>query len=642
MRIRDGRPRLARLAIAGGRLARLAIAAGLVACGLLPAAGAQAADPLVLRVGTTEDLDTTNPWNTIRTVGYEAFQLNYDLLVEFDKDAHPSPGFAESWERAPGKVTFKIRPNMTWSDGQPATSDDVCYSWGLAMAAVAAHDSVGAGYLDPGITDAGVTRIECPDASTFVARTTDPSDRVLQVYIPILPKHIFGPMDYTKMADEAFNPPLVGTGPYILKEWKTGQVARFERNPMYWGRQGVADQVEIRFYQSSDTMLQLLQAGELDYAHGLNADQFEQLPADATTYGTTVGKANGWTELAFNTYGTGTNKTIKGGGASTKALVDPKFRDALGYAIDKETLVERVLGGYGDEGTTNVPPVLADWHVEPDKPRAFDIALAKQKLDAAGYKLDASKKRLDKEKRPIKLRLYVPDSDESYAAAAALIRDWYDELGIDVTTRTYTSEALGKLILPPEGDGTADYDMIVWGWSGSPDPQALLAVFTCDEIGFSNDSQFCNADYDKLYDRQRTESGAARKATLARMQNLIYDQAPYDILYYDVNLDAWRTDRFNGWQNLPADGTPLFSYGNLNYTRLTKAAPPTPRPSESTPAASGIPLASGSDAPSGGGSTPGTASSSGTRTILITVLAVLAIFASAAALLTIRRRRMAG
>ena len=55
------------------------------------------------------------------------------------------------------------------------------------------------------------------------------------------------------------------------------------------------------------------------------------------------------------------------------------------------------------------------------------------------------------------------------------------------------------------------------------------------------------------------------------MQNLIYDQAPYDILYYDANLDVYRNDRFAGWQNMPANGTPFFTYGTLDYTLLTDA-----------------------------------------------------------------------
>jgi peptide/nickel transport system substrate-binding protein len=616
------------------RLGRVAMAAGLVASTILPGAGAvRAADPVVLRVGTTQDLDSTNPWNTQLAVGFEDFQLTYNLLTDFDKDAKPAPGFAETWDRAPDKVTFHIRPGMKWSDGQPADSADVCYTWGLAMAAIKDDTNVGAGYLDPNIKDAGVTKIECPDASTFIAYTTDQSDRIYQVYVPILPKHIFGKDDYKKIADEQFDPPLVGTGPYILQEWKTGQFARFTRNPNYWGTKGFADEVEVHFYKTGDSMVQALKANELDYAHGLNPDQFNQLKADPT-YGTSVGKANGWTQLAFNTYGTGTGKTINGGGPSTKALLDPVFRDALGYAVDKKLLVERVLGGYGDVGTTNVPPVLSDWHVEPDKPRTFDIEMAKSKLDAAGYKLDANNKRLDKEGKPIKLRLDMPDSDENYPKAAQFIKEWYGQLGIDVTTAVMTPAALGELILPPP-DAEANYDIELWGWSGNPDPNALLQIFRCDAIGGTSDSQYCNPEFDKLYDQQLTEAGAARKTTLARIQNLIYDEAPYDILYYDANLDAWRTDKFAGWQNMPADGTPMFTYGVLDYTLLTDAkAQPTPAPSQAPGAASGAATPAASGAPSTGTN----ASGSGPTTILIVVVALLIILAIAAALLMNRRR----
>jgi ABC-type transport system substrate-binding protein len=364
----------------------------------------------------------------------------------------------------------------------------------------------------------------------------------------------------------------------------------------------------------------------------VNPDQFNQLKADPT-YGTTVGKANGWTQLAFNTYGTGTDKSIKGGGPSTTALKDAAFRDALGYAVDKKLLVDRVLGGYGDVGTTNIPPVLKDWHVEPDKARTFDIEMAKSKLDAAGYKLDANGKRLDKDNKPIKLRLDMPDSDENYPKAAQFIKEWYGQLGIDVTTTVMTSAALGALILPPP-DAQAKYDIELWGWSGNPDPNALLQIFRCDAIGGTSDSQYCNPEFDKLYDQQLTEAGDARHATLAKIQNLVYDEAPYDILYYDANLDVWRTDKFAGWQNMPADGTPMFTYGVLDYTLLTDAkAQPTPAPSQAPGAASGA----ASPAASGSPSTT-TTSNSGPSTILIVVVAGLIILAIAAALLMNRRR----
>ncbi|MEO5918687.1 MAG: ABC transporter substrate-binding protein [Candidatus Limnocylindrales bacterium] len=597
------------------RAARILMTAGLAFAALGPAtAPVAAAEPVVLRVGTTQDLDSLNPYATLLVVGYEAFQLTYNLLVDFGPDLEPVAGFADSWERAADgqSWTFHIREGMKWSDGEPATSADACFSWQFAIDSIAENGSgyLGAGYIDPGVEEAGVTKVECPDANTMIATTDDASLRILQTYMPIIPKHIWGAETYATIGEAVFDAPLIGTGPYTAVEWQTGQFLRLQRNPNYWGTQGYADEVDIIIYKTADSMAQALKAGEVDYVRGVNADQLNALKSDPNIQ-TVAGSANGWTQLAFNTYGTGTGKTIKGGGPSTPALLDAAFRDALGYAVDKQTLVDRVLGGYGDLGDTIVPPVQTQWHVTPDKPRTFDIELAKQKLDAAGYKLDGSGNRLDKENNPITLRMYMPDSDDNYPKAAQFIADWYGQLGIKVTTQVLDSGTLGELVLPPEaGDGyTADYDIELWGWSWNVDPSGELQIFKCDAIGSSSDSQYCNPAFDKLYDDQlAAPTIEARKAIIAQMQNLIYDEAVYDVLYYDSNLDAYRTDRFAGWQNQPtANGTPMFTYGVLGYTRLTNAAlvptaaPATEAPGGATPAPSAAPGDSGAGS---GDSTP--------------------------------------
>ncbi|MFN8630853.1 MAG: ABC transporter substrate-binding protein [Chloroflexota bacterium] len=638
------------------RAAKTLAAAAVGVSVLVPAAApVAAADPVVLRVGTTQDIDTTNPFGTALVSGYEAYQLTYNLLVDFGTNLEPVPGFADKWERAAdGKSwTFHIRDGMKWSDGQPATSADACYSWGLVLAAKKDDSYVGSGYLDAALTtDAGVTKVECPDDSTMIATTSDASDRVLQTYIPIIPKHIYGKYDYKQIGDTkftGFNAPLVGTGPYTLTEWKTSQYVKFQRNPNYWGTQGYPDQVIIQFFKSDDTMVQALKAGELDYARDPNSQQlktFENQPG----YKTVVGAANGWTQLAFNTYGEYNGKTIPNGGPSTKAMLDPAFRDALGYAVDKQTLVQKVLGGYGDVGDTIIPPVLGQWHVTPDKPRTFSIDTAKQKLDAAGYTLDGSGNRLDKEGKPINLLMVLPDSNSNYAKAAQFIQTWYGQLGIKVTTRVLDQATLSDLILPPEaGKGkTAKYDIELWGWSGSPDPNALLQIFRCDAIGNTSDSQYCNPEYDKLYDQETAAQTAdARKAILAQMQNMIYDQAVYDILYYDANLAVYHTDKFGGWENIPENGTPLFTYSTLSYTKLVSAAAaasPTPAPSSAAPSAgasagaSAAPSAAPSSAatPAPSADTGNASASGGAPVALLGLIAVVVVVV--VVLLLVRRR----
>ena len=226
----------------------------------------------------------------------------------------------------------------------------------------------------------------------------------------------------------------------------------------------------------------------------------------------------------------------------------------------------------------------------------------------------------------------LPDSDENYPKAAQFIADWYGQLGVKVTTQVLSSATLGEKIYPPEaGEGyTADYDIELWGWSGGVDPNGLLQVFKCDAIGSSSDSQYCNPAYDKMYDDQLAAPTAeARKAILAEMQNLIYDKAVYDILYYDSNLEAFRTDRFAGWTNQPeANGTPLFTYSTLQYTKLTDASlVPTPAPSEAAPSGSpGASAAVATPAPSGT-ATPSSGDAGSTGPLLAGLAALVAVVA---------------
>lgn len=610
--------------------AALALAFALV----LPAgAPAAAQNHLVLRVGTTQDLDSMNPFGTALVVGFEVFTLNYELLVGFGQDLSPAPGFASSWEQSEDGLiwTFKINPDKQWSDGEPATADDAAWTLQQVLDALEAEESIGLGYLDPYLSNAGVTAVEATDDETLVITTDRPNTQVLGMYVPILPRHIWEDRD---LGEDQNDPPVVGSGPYQAVEWQTGQSVRFERNENFDGATGAAGEVIIQIFSDGASMAEALRNDELDYANGVSPEQFDQIASDPNIE-TVAGEANGYTELGFNTYGTGTGNTIEGGGPSTPALQDAAFRDALGYAIDKELLVDRLLNGHGVAGSTHVPPFQVNWHVPPDNPRTFDLEEAERRLEAAGYELDGQNRRLDQEGNPITLRLVFPDSDESYAGAAQFIQDWWGQLGITITPQQYDSGTLVDLMLPPEaGDEryTADYDLFIWGWAGDVDPNSLLEIFTCDQIGNSSDSMYCNPEYDELFAAQNVaESEDERAEMLAEMQQIIYDEAPYHILFYDATLAAYRTDHFGGWTPQPDNGTPLFGYGPFGYSVLTEVGgEPSPGPTDGT-APTGSPGASPSpttpDDPAGGISTP----------LIIGLVALVAVVA--AAFLVIRRRR---
>ncbi|MEW5991973.1 MAG: ABC transporter substrate-binding protein [Chloroflexota bacterium] len=614
------------------RLAAAAATVGLILAGLSPAlAPVAAADPLILRAGTDQDLQVLNPWNSVVVADFEVFTLNYDLLVNFGQDLEPVEGFAESWDQDGTTWTFHIRPGMLWSDGEPATAADVVYTFQLILDAVDTdYGCLGQCYLDGYLLNAGVTSVTATDETTVVIETEFENTLLLQSYVPILPEHIWSERTLEEIGNhegvEPFlnEPPVVGTGPYQAVEFEPGNFIRFARNPNDWrAEQGAADEIVIQHFGSIDTAVQALRTGEIDYVRGVLADQFTDL-ADEPDIQTVEGIANGYTELSFNTGG-----NSEGYAGSTAALSDVAFRDALGYAIDQDALVEATLGGYGAPGTTIIPPFHTRWHVEPDNPRTFDLAEADRRLTAAGYVLDGEGRRLDKSGAPINLRLTWPDSEEENATNAQFIVEWFDELGIAVDAAVTEEGALIEAVTgPPFGPG--DYDIYMWGWVGDPDPTSLLNFFRSEEIGYSSDSFYSNPRYDELFLLQRAESDpATRKTLLAEMQNLVYDEAPYIILYYDAELHAYRTDRFGGWTNQPSEGgTPLFGYGSFGYTKLTDlTAVPTAEPSAAAPSPGATP------SPTGGG---GDSAASDNTPLIIGIVALVAIIA--VGFLAMRRR----
>jgi peptide/nickel transport system substrate-binding protein len=622
-------------------MAALALAAAL----LLPSAGpAAAADPLILKVGTDQKLDTLNPWQSITVADFEMYQLQYELLVGFGQNLEPVPGFADKWESSTDGMThtFHIREGMKWSDGTPATCEDARWTYQFVLDVVASEAGyVGSGYLEPYLTNAGLKSVTCTDASTLVVTTEFPTLLLTQAYVPILPKHIWSKYTTEQTSNPeadgyfANEPVVVGSGPYVAVEWDPGVFIKFARNENYWGEPGAPDEIIFQTLKDSDTMVQALKRGELDYVRDVNPDQFDALASEPDIQ-TVEGFSNGYTYLSFNT-----RATQKGYTGSTSALEDVAFRDALGYAIDRERLLEAVAKGRGTPGTTIVPPYHLKWHVEPDRPRTFDIAEANRRLDAAGYARNDGGKRLDKEGKEIVLRMTWPDS-EDHSTDAQFIQGWFAELGIGVDPAVTEEATLyGVLYGPETGDYNAGWDMYMWGWTGDPDPMSLLSWFTSDQIpSGGNDCFYANPRYDELFKlQQRATNETERKAQIAEMQQLFYNDACNIPTYYDSELHAYRTDKFVGWTNQPPDsGTPLFGYGYPGYLALIDVAAVTPAPTVApTPAPSAASTAP-TPAPSASG---GTATASDSTPLILGGVGLVAVVV-VVALVLVRRRGAGG
>ncbi len=620
------------------RLTRFVAVGALLASTLVPAGvQAQSNEPLILRVGTDQALETLNPWHSITYADYEMFQIQYELLVSFGPNLEPVPGFADTWESSADQKThtFHIRDGMKWSDGEPATCADALWTFELVLEAWNSETGyIGSGYLEPSLMNGGFASATC-EGSNLVAVTEFPTTLLTQTYIPILPEHIWGEFTMEQIGDntvEGFfpnEPPVVGSGPYVATEWEPGQFIKMERNPNYWGEPGVPDQIIFEQFATPEPMVQALQNGGLDYVRGTGADLFDALQGQEDIR-TAEGFANGYTYLSFNT-----RATQEGYNGSTSALEDPAFTDALKTAIDRPTLVDRVLNGHGVPGDMHVPPYHVNWYVPPTNPRTFSIEQANAKLDAAGYARGSDGQRVDKDGKPINLRLTWPD--DAYEDDAQFIKGWWEQLGITVDAFTTEEGTLVDALYGPEtGDEyDADWDTYMWSWGGDPDPMSLLSLFTTDQIEAGvNDCFYSNARYDELFTLQQQATDVTqRKQYIEEMQQLFYEGGCNTPLYYDSELHAMRTDKFTGWTNQPPDsGTPLFSFGYGGYMYLQDAsAVPTAGPTTAATTAPGTTAGPVATVPPTGGA-------SAISTPVILAGAVIVIVAIGAGFYLMRKR----
>ncbi|TIV11964.1 MAG: ABC transporter, partial [Mesorhizobium sp.] len=262
--------------------------------------------------------------------------------------------------------------------------------------------------------------------------------------------------------------------------------------------------------------------------------------------------------LAFN--------TVSGDGAgSTKALQDPAFRDAIGYAIDQKALVERAYQGNADPGVGLVAPVASDYYSDlKDIRRHFDLAEAGRRLDAAGYRdTNGDGVREDKDGNSFQLELITGTGSgnlEMPIAAVQFIAGWLGQIGIPVSVTQLDSGALNaRTGAPAKGGGR--WDLLVQGlWSG-PSAQQLLNLGKTGEL--TNTAHWSNEKFDQLVSQVGVTVDLKKSHELVdQAARLIYTEAPYIILSYPLMLDAHRKDCFEGW------GTDISGWSYCPFDRL--------------------------------------------------------------------------
>jgi peptide/nickel transport system substrate-binding protein len=602
--------RLTRARHRGGVVA-VVLAGVLLLLGLAIAQSTLAASPsappgdAVFRVGWMQEPDNLNPYLGALVESFHIHHLNYDYLVGYDpKDFSPRPEIATSWDVSPdGKVwTFKIREGVTWSDGEPLTADDVAFSYNFIVQNQALLYYA---YWE-GIEEAVVI-----DPTTVEIRCASPKANMLANIVPIIPEHVWSEIPPEEATASFENPPsVVGSGPFQVVEWQRGKFLRLEANDDYWGGAPKVEELIFQFYTNPDSLSSDLKSGAVDAGVWLPPGSAEQLRAVPEL---TVIKGTSWrfNELGFNCYDSPDS-------LGNPVLLDEEFRRALNWAIDRETITDVAFFGEGSAGQTLLPPYSQyAWQPTAEQAYAYDPEKANAELDAAGYAdVDGDGLRETKEGEKLDLRLYATSQSLESQSAAKLIVGWFEDVGVKTTLQVMDSGALLAAQYNFKGDTYApDFDMFVWYWTQDPDPALMLSVPTSSNIGGWSDTLWWTPEYDELNAQQLTELDTAARARIAQqMQQVVWEDSPYLIFTYPYELEAYRSDRWEGIVMSPQgmegfDGAAFFNYPNIDTYRFVTAKT--------------------GDTESGG---------AGTTTLIIVVAAFAAVVIGVIAWLMVKRR----
>ena len=549
-------------------------AIGLVALSLSslhsPATASAADEKVTFTVGITNEVDSFNPFLGIEAESYEMWALTYDYMITYSMaDMSPEPGLATDWTTSDDGLswTCNIREGVTWSDGEPLTAADIAFTYNRILDGGPESSSWGS-YLT------SVTKIEAPDATHVVLTLEKPNAVLPLLPIPIVPEHVWKDLSEKDVKSYSAEPkdgePVVGSGPFRLVEGTAGgSTYRFEKNPDSWQGEPHIDEVVFRVYKSDDPMAQALIKGEIDFADDITPLQVKALE-DQDGITALNGDSPGFDEIAFNT---GAVDTESGDpiGDGNPALQDPKFRHALGYALDLDQIIDKVYQGAGLPGDTIIPPAYSTWKWDPPEDEAFtfDLDKAGSLLDEAGYTEGSDGKRTMPDGSPIgTLRLFARSENKKSVDTMDYFKEWLGELGIDAELTTMESNKLTNVIL----DG--EFDAFQWGWYVEPDPDSMLSYMTCDQRGGWSDSWYCNPEYDDLYAQQNGATDQTERAdAVHRMQEILFADSPYLVTAYNTIGEAFRNDRFACFQPQPdPGGILLFQYGVHNYLNIRPVA----------------------------------------------------------------------
>jgi peptide/nickel transport system substrate-binding protein len=474
----------------------------------------------------TADIQTVMPFLAEEAASLNVVQLMFDSLIGGDpRTGEPAPnGLADSWEIAPDGVTytFALNQDAKFHDGQPVTAADVQFSFD----ALADPDT---GSVYTGAFNDAVKSWKALDDHTFQIVAKQPYfDFLYNLTAFIIPKHIWEKVprkDWKSDPGATGQDPtrVVGSGPFKFKEWKAGESVTLERNPDYYDKVPSIDEYVLRIWPDQTAVVNALLNGEIDAA-SLEAADVAGVEGQPGIKVDTISTRN-FTYLEFNL-----DPKV------TTLFQDQKVRQALMYALDRQSIVDNILLGYA-EVAQGTQPVIS-YAYAPDKIKTkytYDPDKAKQLLAEAGWKDTDGDGVVDKDGTAMKFEYLYPSGSPTSDQLAAYIQDAWKAVGVAITPRSLEFPAMIEATTTTPTFQVAAYGF-QWDATFIQD-----AMFGCNQyqVGF-NDMKYCNPAEDKLNaEAKLTFDEAKRRDLLIDASNIINEDLPVLVLDFGKGIFAY-------------------------------------------------------------------------------------------------------
>ncbi|MEM6452573.1 MAG: ABC transporter substrate-binding protein [Cyanobacteria bacterium P01_D01_bin.105] len=499
----------------------------------------------------------------------DVLALMYSGLTTIDfNTSEIVPDLAESWDMSDDgqTIVFTLRENLTWSDGEPLTVDDVVFTYNELIfnpdITTNKRDflRVGESGTLPEVTKVGDRKVQFKITESFAPFLRNTS-------LGIMPKHALeasvketgenGLPKFLTMWGTDTNPPdIVCNGPYYMKRFLIGERIVLERNPNYWrtGPNGEAqpyiEQVVLPVVSSQDAEFVRFRSGDSDLM-GVTPDSFSLMKQDEEQGRYTVYNGGPTTTRLFMAF------NLNKGSLQGKPVVDPiksvwfnevKFRQAVAYAIDRDTMLNNIFKGLGEMQNSQIAPQSPYFKADA-KSYDYNITAAKKLLQEAGFTYQGSQL-IGPQGNPVEFTLQTNVGNKIREAAGVQITQNLSEIGIKVNFQPIDFNKLVENL-----DSTMDWEAIILGFGAGVEPNGSASLWQSSGNLHLFNQQFQGGksmlpgqevyDWEKeisdLYVKAAQELDEdKRKAMYFETQDLVQEYLPFIHLIGQYSMSAVR------------------------------------------------------------------------------------------------------